>query len=187
MANSTAGWDHPEPGDEIRAQMGLGSAGSSSPAPTPRPVRAAGDPRSVMRLLRTPFGADPGSRLWLYFGYDGRIGRATYWLGWLILYAASFVGLLVLAVIDALVRAALGPSTLWFGIALIVVYYAVLVLANIGLWCKRWHDRGKSGWWSLIVIIPILGALWIVIELGILAGTPGPNRYGPSATRVFSP
>jgi uncharacterized membrane protein YhaH (DUF805 family) len=31
----------------------------------------------------------------------------------------------------------------------------------------------------LIVLIPIIGAIWILIELGFLVGTPGPNRFGP--------
>ena len=43
---------------------------------------------------------------------------------------------------------------------------------------KRFHDRDKSGWWVLIVLIPIIGAIWLLIELGFLKGTLGPNRFG---------
>ena len=43
---------------------------------------------------------------------------------------------------------------------------------------KRFHDRDKSGWWVLIGLIPIIGAIWLLIELGFLKGTPGPNRFG---------
>jgi uncharacterized membrane protein YhaH (DUF805 family) len=43
---------------------------------------------------------------------------------------------------------------------------------------KRWHDRGKSGWWSLIVLVPIIGELWALIELGFLGGDEGANHYG---------
>ena len=46
---------------------------------------------------------------------------------------------------------------------------------------KRWHDRDKSGWWMLILLVPIIGAIWFLIELGFLAGTPGPNRFGAPA------
>ena len=49
----------------------------------------------------------------------------------------------------------------------------------IALYAKRWHDRGKSGWWTLIGLIPIIGGLWILIELGFLKGTYGSNQYGP--------
>jgi uncharacterized membrane protein YhaH (DUF805 family) len=44
---------------------------------------------------------------------------------------------------------------------------------------KRWHDRDKSGWWMLIALVPIIGTIWFLIELGFLAGTPGSNRFGP--------
>ncbi len=44
---------------------------------------------------------------------------------------------------------------------------------------KRYHDRNKSGWWVLIVFVPVIGGLWYLIECGFLRGTPGPNNYGP--------
>jgi uncharacterized membrane protein YhaH (DUF805 family) len=44
---------------------------------------------------------------------------------------------------------------------------------------KRYHDRNKSGWWILIVFVPVIGGLWYFIECGFLRGTPGPNTYGP--------
>jgi uncharacterized membrane protein YhaH (DUF805 family) len=31
-------------------------------------------------------------------------------------------------------------------------------------------------------LIPIIGSIWFLIELGFLAGTPGPNRFGPPST-----
>ncbi len=43
---------------------------------------------------------------------------------------------------------------------------------------KRWHDRGKSGWWSLLALVPVIGGLWALIELGFLGGEPGVNAYG---------
>jgi uncharacterized membrane protein YhaH (DUF805 family) len=175
---------------DLDSLKGYGSLGPP-PAQSGRVSTYGSGPRGsqsqVLGALRTPLGGTPGTPRWLFFGADGRIGRATYWLGWLILYGASFVGLLGVGVVDAIVRAILGPSGVWFGIVVIALYFAVLLVANLSLWCKRWHDRGKSGWWSLIIVIPILGALWIVVELGFLPGTPGPNPYGSSATPVFSP
>jgi Protein of unknown function (DUF805) len=43
---------------------------------------------------------------------------------------------------------------------------------------KRWHDRGKSGWMVLINLIPLIGWVWTLVELGLLEGTLGPNQYG---------
>lgn len=57
---------------------------------------------------------------------------------------------------------------------------------------KRCHDRGQSGWYILIALIPIAGWIWYIVNLGILKGDPGANKYGPSphaiedAVEVFS-
>ena len=52
---------------------------------------------------------------------------------------------------------------------------------SLAISVKRWHDRGKSGWWVLIGFIPIIGGLWALIETGFLGGDPGPNQYGDRA------
>ncbi len=44
---------------------------------------------------------------------------------------------------------------------------------------KRYHDRSKNGWWALVGLIPYIGAIWQIIELGCLEGTIGQNEYGP--------
>jgi uncharacterized membrane protein YhaH (DUF805 family) len=49
---------------------------------------------------------------------------------------------------------------------------------NLAVYAKRWHDRDKSGWWTLISIVPVIGFVWILVELGCLPRTEGPNRYG---------
>lgn len=52
---------------------------------------------------------------------------------------------------------------------------------------KRLHDRDKSGWWLLAMYaacLTVIGALWPLIELGFLDGTPGPNKFGPSPKGV---
>ena len=43
---------------------------------------------------------------------------------------------------------------------------------------KRWHDINKSGLWCFINLIPCVGPLWALIELGFQRGTKGPNGYG---------
>jgi len=40
----------------------------------------------------------------------------------------------------------------------------------------------RDGWWVLIGLIPIIGVIWLLIELGFLKGTPEPNRFGPPVT-----
>jgi uncharacterized membrane protein YhaH (DUF805 family) len=49
---------------------------------------------------------------------------------------------------------------------------------SLAMYTKRWHDRDKSGWWTLIILVPIIGSIWLLVELGFLRGTDGPNRFG---------
>jgi uncharacterized membrane protein YhaH (DUF805 family) len=44
---------------------------------------------------------------------------------------------------------------------------------------RRLHDVGKSGWWLLISLIPLIGAIWILILL-CTDSNPGENGFGPS-------
>ena len=58
--------------------------------------------------------------------------------------------------------------------------FALLALIPVVIvYIKRFHDRDKSGWWVLIWLIPIIGAIWLLIELGFLKGNPGakPVRF----------
>lgn len=97
--------------------------------------------------------------------FEGRLNRGQYW-AFILLY---FAGAIALAIVEGI----LGTGGL-IGIlyALAALYPSICVIA------RRWHDREKSGWWTLIVLIPILGALWIFVECGCLKGTDGPNRFG---------
>jgi uncharacterized membrane protein YhaH (DUF805 family) len=112
---------------------------------------------------------------WLLTSFDGRINRAKFWTG---------VGVLVLlgivaTVIDIMVGSSIDVGGgAQMGIVSILASLASIYLA-LALYAKRWHDRDKSGWWSLIAIVPFIGAIWILVELGMLEGTRGANQYGP--------
>ena len=60
--------------------------------------------------------------------------------------------------------------------------YALLALATfipgLAVGIRRLHDVGKSGWFYLIIFIPIIGIIWLLI-LFFTEGTQGPNQYGP--------
>jgi len=49
---------------------------------------------------------------------------------------------------------------------------------------KRVHDRGQSRWWLLLTLIPGVGFVWWLINLGILEGDDDANAYGPSPQRA---
>ncbi|MCV3239883.1 DUF805 domain-containing protein [Mesorhizobium sp. ZC-5] len=108
---------------------------------------------------------------YLFTSFDGRINRAKFWAGVGVLFAIGIVA----QIIDALLGTT-GESGL--GIVGVIVMLASIYPA-LALYAKRWHDRDKSGWWSLIALIPLIGAVWLLVELGILEGTRGANQYGP--------
>jgi uncharacterized membrane protein YhaH (DUF805 family) len=64
-------------------------------------------------------------------------------------------------------------------IALGLAYVVFSIWSGICVGIKRYHDRDKSGWWLLIQLVPIIGAIWYFVEVFCLSGTPGPNRFGP--------
>lgn len=113
---------------------------------------------------------------YLFTSFEGRINRAKLWAGIGVMIAGS----IIVAIIDALLGTQMGNGMGILGL----IYSLAMIYPAVALYAKRWHDRGKSGWWTLIILIPIVGAIWALIELGILAGTNGPNRFGadPLAT-----
>ena len=62
---------------------------------------------------------------------------------------------------------------------MLFVFGVVALWISLAVAVKRYHDRNKSGWWVLIALVPVIGGIWYLIEAGFLAGTPGPNDYGP--------
>jgi uncharacterized membrane protein YhaH (DUF805 family) len=111
---------------------------------------------------------------YLLTSFEGRINRAKYWACSCALIVVQFAGGMGAAALDDRLgtRLAHGPG------ALFMIYWVACWYVAAAVNAKRWHDRGKSGWWSLIVVIPVIGGLWIFAELGVLAGTRGPNRFG---------
>ena len=120
-----------------------------------------------------------GRFLWI----NGRNGRLQWWMTGIVqiavfLLSAPFLlpdGLASLGNngSDALKDGALASPAL----LPILAFIAWLgLVSNI----RRYHDRNKSGWWLLFGFIPLIGALWQIIELGFLSGTRGDNDYGPA-------
>ena len=104
---------------------------------------------------------------YLLLRFDGRINRARFWSG---------VGALIVIYIVIFALFAIDSSALR---ALLGVAYVAMIWPSLAISIKRWHDRDKSGWWVLIGLVPVIGGIWALVETGFLAGTSGPNQYGP--------
>ena len=135
---------------------------------------------------------------------DGRIGRAAFWIGWLIILSVEVAARLALGIpFDPTPSDTLSVRVLSFLIDLGVLYPGVIVMV------KRLHDRNRSGrltgWlivpYSVLMIINLTGmsgypdnlglvesmllmgtgiiTLVFMVDLGFRRGTAGDNQYGP--------
>lgn len=101
-----------------------------------------------------------------WFGFQGRISRKELWLHYTL---PLFMIQGLVGFIDGLTRA--------HGI-LIGIVGLVLFVPSIAGSVKRAHDRGRSAWFLLVCLIPLVGSIWYIVEIGFLRGTDGPNRFG---------
>jgi len=151
-------------GVAVAAAAGYGAAASKSPSTT-RPVALAG-PSPIAPMLR------------FFFSFDGRVRRRDYWLGQIAVTAAIYLGLWFETSVMPSAKgnlAALLPLAL-FSLALPIG----CIWSMLAVQVKRWHDRDKSWVWLFIGFIPLVGGLWLFVELGCLDGTAGDNRFGHS-------
>jgi uncharacterized membrane protein YhaH (DUF805 family) len=102
------------------------------------------------------------------FSAEGRVSRSQFWLKWVLPY-------IVVTILLFLVVGLILPQTL----ASIVfgVYSLAALWPSIAIYIKRAHDRGRSGWFILLGLVPILN-IWVLVELLFLPGTAGANAYG---------
>jgi uncharacterized membrane protein YhaH (DUF805 family) len=100
-----------------------------------------------------------------YVNFNGRALRSEYWFWFLFVVLAQ----VVLAIVDSVMG--LNVLTIVFGLA--------ALLPGIAVSIRRLHDIDKSGWFLLLSLIPIVGAIIVLVWM-CQAGTPGPNRFGPA-------
>jgi uncharacterized membrane protein YhaH (DUF805 family) len=112
-----------------------------------------------------PFPDAVRSVLTQYATFTGRARRSEYW--WFALFNLGLS--MVAAVLDAVVGATIFELAVALG--LLVPSFAVFV--------RRLHDIGRSGWWLLIGLVPLAGAV-ILIVFACTDSERGANRWGPS-------
>lgn len=106
-----------------------------------------------------------------YADFTGRASRSEYWtftlFKWLLLFF-----IMQLSAIGG------GQSILAkVGGATSTICFLAFIIPSLAVSVRRLHDTGKSGWWLLFGIIPVLGSLVIFI-FNIMASDIGPNKYG---------
>lgn len=108
----------------------------------------------------------------LFFTSKGRLNRKSY------IYRSIFLSL-VLSVIQVVLTFAantIGALELLFAVLLLVSGLFGFV-ASIMMLERRLHDLDKSGWWMLLLCVPLVNILFYIYIL-FFKGTEGPNQYG---------
>ncbi|MCC6192867.1 MAG: DUF805 domain-containing protein, partial [Burkholderiales bacterium] len=101
-----------------------------------------------------------------YAVFEGRARRKEYWM--FILF--NLIVAAILNTVDWMV----GTGGLLGGI-----YGLAVLIPGIAVTVRRLHDTGRSGWWILIVLVPLVG--WIILLIFmVLDSHPGDNQYGPN-------
>lgn len=111
--------------------------------------------------------------------FKGRSRRKEYWM-----FALFNV---IISITTTLLDYAFGTASFVYYIGLFSMLYGLFVfIPFIAVSVRRLHDTGKTGWMLLIAIIPIIGAIWLLV-LFATEGTRGTNMYGsdPKAKKQF--
>lgn len=82
-----------------------------------------------------------------YSDFEGRVGRQEFWM--------YILGYFLVAILISVFDSKMLSGLLGLG----------LFLPTIGLTARRLHDIGRSGWWQLIGIIPLIGLIVMIVWL----------------------
>ncbi len=111
--------------------------------------------------------------------FSGRLSRRSYIIGLFCVYAVTILlGIVIKMVMDS-------------GVPVIgvLMYYVVLIASivlPISLLIRRLHDVGKSGWFGLLLLVPIVN-LYVIYLLLIKTGDAGNNTYGAPPSNAKFP
>ena len=106
-----------------------------------------------------------------YANFNGRARRSEYW--YFVLFNVFF------AIAAYLIDVNLGLNfEEGSGGPFYLIYILGVLIPGLGVTIRRLHDLDKSGWFLLIVFVPLIGGIWFLVLL-FSEGTIGRNKYGP--------
>ena len=92
---------------------------------------------------------------------------------------------MVFATVALLIDIAVGTANLDSGSGLFQgIYSLVVLIPGLALAVRRLHDVGKSGWMLLIALIPLIGAIWLLV-LMVTDSKEGTNKWGENPKNVM--
>lgn len=112
-----------------------------------------------------------------YAVFSGRARRKEYWF--FVLF--NIIISIVLSIVDGMI----GSFNSEGGIGLLSGIYSLAVLIpGIAVSVRRLHDTNRSGWWLLISLIPLIGAIVLLVFM-VQDSQEGDNQYGPNPKRAI--
>nr|WP_315229607.1 DUF805 domain-containing protein [uncultured Albidiferax sp.] len=107
-----------------------------------------------------------------YAVFSGRAQRSEYWYFFLFYVLIS----LALGIADGLA----GSYNQHAGMGLLGGIFSIgMLLPSLGVSVRRLHDIDRSGWWLLIALVPVVGAI-VLLVFCVRDSQPGTNRFGPN-------
>lgn len=106
-----------------------------------------------------------------FMAFSGRLARWEYFILTLKIWIGSVVAVGIMEVIDSD-----GIMVMFIGL-LCFAATVYLTIANLGAMVRRCHDLNRTGWWVLLIFIPIIAFLFQIYIL-LARGTDGSNDYG---------
>jgi len=129
----------------------------------------------ILRIIRSLIIIKEGQTMKsILFSFKGRIGRKQFFLGIGCMLLQTLILFLLLSMTFNPETPVPGPA----GFAILAIMMILNTWQSFALYTKRFHDRNKSGWWVLISLVPLIGAIWIIVECGFLKGSDEENRFG---------
>ena len=114
-----------------------------------------------------------------YADFSGRARRKEYWF-FTLFYIILYLGLAIVERVAGLHfpdHDVNGEQVMGAGF-LTVLYSLGMIIPCLSVTVRRLHDTNRSGWWWFINLIPLAGAIVMLVFM-VQEGNPGPNRFGP--------
>src|SRR3989344_3184750 len=86
-----------------------------------------------------------------YAVWSGRAGRREYWM--------FFLWNAIISIILSIISSIIGDDIGILG----GIYGLAVLLPGIAVAVRRLHDTGRSAWWVLLCLIPIIGWIWLIV------------------------
>jgi len=112
-----------------------------------------------------------------YANFNGRASRSEYWFFALYNTIFSFFALRLDKLFDINFDDEIGYGPLT------AIYTIAMIIPSLAISVRRLHDVGKSGWMCFIALIPLIGAIWLLV-LMLTDSNPGENEYGANPKEI---